>query len=495
MIPAYSSFVGRRYLLRRPIMILCTLGVAFAVWALLVVDGVFSGLVHEIKKDVRRGTPMVMVTDLPRDTGYELLRPAIEADPAVLHSAPRLRHYGFLRARRALPGNIDSSAVDFEDMAMDSGFAQVIGIDPLLEVGVSPLHEWLERAPATIHHMFPIFATAPFDVLDEPDVRRRAMLRVPDRVEWDGLGRAGLARADTPEEHRSQWPGVLVGWRRLPSLPVQPGEPIDLVTASFRRDDHGAAKTFTRREPLVFAGFYASGHRFFDENSVLVPIEFLRSMLGHDIADDKSIDIVTDVALALQDDLSAADLRQACERLQRAVQALLPVGSPPCSVIDWQEQNAVFLKAVDQEHSMMQIVLFVVMLVAGFVIYATLHMMVVQKWKDVGILAAVGGAPRGIGAVFLFCGLVVGVVGAAIGVAAGMLSIHYINDVNEWLFAHFNIEMFPRLLFDLPTIPVWLEPSWIAEVALGAVLLALVVALLPARKAARMPPVRALSYE
>lgn len=495
MIPAYSTFVGLRYLLRRPIMILGTFGVLFAVWALLVVDGVFSGLVHEIRTDVRRGTPMAIVTDLPRDTGYEALRAAIEGDDAVLHTSPRLRHHGLLQTRRVRQIDIESSAVDFEGMAMDSGFAQVVGIDPLREVAVTDLRSWIDRAPPAIQHMWPSMAWQPFDVLAEPSAKRREMLQVPDRIEWEGRRRAGLDREDRPEDHRTEWPGVLVGVRRLPALVALPGDPVDLVTASFRRDREGTVGTFTVREPLAFAGYFASGHRMFDEGSVLVPIETLRTMLGHDKANDDAIDLVTDIALKLRPDLTASQVAAACSRLQRIVQARLPAGSPACSVIDWQEQNSVFLKAVEQEHAMMQIVLFVVMLVAGFVIYATLHMMVVQKWKDIGILAAIGGAPRGIGTVFVFCGLVVGATGALLGTLSGLLSVHYLNDINDWLYRHFGIEMFPRGLFDLPTIPAHLDPAWAVEVAVGAVVLSLVVATLPARKAARMPPVRALSYE
>ena len=164
-------------------------------------------------------------------------------------------------------------------------------------------------------------------------------------------------------------------------------------------------------------------------------------------------------------------------------------------MLTWQEQNSVYLKAVEQEHRMMQIVLMIVMLVSAFVIYATLHMMVVQKIKDIGIVAAVGGSPFGIGSVFLMNGTIVGITGSLLGVTSGVLSALWINPVNNWLHATFNVEMFPRVLFDLDGIPCHLEPSWVVSVAIGAILLSIVVAYIPARKAARMNPVTALSFE
>ena len=144
---------------------------------------------------------------------------------------------------------------------------------------------------------------------------------------------------------------------------------------------------------------------------------------------------------------------------------------------------------------MMEIVLFVVMLVSAFVIYTTLHMMVTQKVKDIGIVAAVGGAPGGIGAVFLLSGVVVGVLGTALGVLAGVLSAVWLNPVNDWLYESFQVELFPRGLFDLDEVPCHLEPSWVVAVGVGAVLLSVLVAFLPARKAARLNPVTALSFE
>ena len=144
---------------------------------------------------------------------------------------------------------------------------------------------------------------------------------------------------------------------------------------------------------------------------------------------------------------------------------------------------------------MMKLILFAVMLVAAFLIYSTLHMTVTQKTRDVGILTSMGAAPPGILRIFLLSGGVIGVTGALLGVATGLLSAHYLNDLNDWSRARLGVELFPTELYSLDRIPYEIEPGWVTQVAVSALVITLLAAWLPARRAARMDPVRALSHE
>ena len=81
------------------------------------------------------------------------------------------------------------------------------------------------------------------------------------------------------------------------------------------------------------------------------------------------------------------------------------------------------------------------------------------------------------------------------GVGLGLLTLGNLNGINDWLFEQTGFELFPRTLFDLPKVPYRIEAEWTIAVAIGSFLLTLLVAWLPARKAARMQPVKALSYE
>ncbi len=493
MIAAWPSFLALRYLLTRRINLLSLFGVLFAVWATLVVDAVFSGFVFEIRSDVRRATPDLLVTDLPAGSDFEPIRAAIAAAAGddVAAIAPRLRHQGLvqpLRSPRFAGRAAMASELDFD--SMEGGFALLLGVDPELEPAVVDLPAWLHRGDASLAARGVTAETSP--VLLEPAAERRREWLLPDDVEWRARERNRLPAPERVADHRSQWPGVLLGWRRYGyQRHVRLGDPMELLTAV--QGDDGTIQP--RQARLAFAGYFSTGYKLVDATTVLLPIERLRTLLGHDLADPDSVALVTDVAVRWRAGLSPAAAAQRTAQIQAAVQAALGASAAPCTTLDWEQQSQVYLTAIAHEHRMMQVVLFVVMLVAVFVIYATLRMMVVQKWKDVGIAAAIGGSPQQIGQVFLLCGAVVGSLGALLGATAGLVTAFHLNDLNDWLYAQFQLELFPRALFDLPRIPVHVDPDWVVLVAVGALLLALLVSWLPARAAARMNPVQAISYE
>ncbi len=471
---AFSWALARKYLLSRWVNLLGIGGVALAVWALILVIAVFSGFVGSIQQDIRRSSPDLLLTALPHDTGYGPLATALR-DPDVAALAPRLRHYGVYYLRGGLQPLARAELADFRNT--DTQFVVLLGIDPDLEGQVVDLRQWVERSP---------------EGLRPPDPDRP--LRVPDDLEYRGRQRLGLPVPHSVADYRAALPGLLLSKSRAQLLfRFEPGDPVDVVTAGFDPvaggGDGRQVKALHKR--FCVTGTFDTNHRLFDDNTALVPIEALRTMLGHDLADADSIDLCTDVAIALR---PGADPLAVAARLREAARQVLPPGSAP-EVLTWQQQNQVFLDAVEHERALMKLVLFAVMMVAAFLIHATLHMMVSTKVKDIGIVLAMGGEPRAVGAIFVLSAGVVAVLGCGIGLTAGIFSTIYLNPVNDWMLQTFGLEIFPRTLYDLPEVPWRLEPDWIAMVLGGALLLSLLAAWRPARQAARLQPVEALACE
>ena len=161
----------------------------------------------------------------------------------------------------------------------------------------------------------------------------------------------------------------------------------------------------------------------------------------------------------------------------------------------WQDHRADYLRAVNNEKVLLAIVLSFIVLLGGFIILATLTLTVVEKTRDIGVLGALGATRSGIRSLFVGNGLLIGIVGALLGVGLGALFQHNVNGIKNFLADRLGIEIFPSDIYlfrEIPTIWDWGTVVWIAG---GSILMAFVAGLIPAIRAANMDPVRALRHE
>ena len=467
MIRAYSGFLSIRYLRTRWVNLLGMIGVAVAVWALIVVIAVFSGFIGEIRSGIRIATPDLLCTGLPPETSFDAVDALLHEDDAVLATAPRLRHYAMYFPSGARGRRIERThGLQTTPLAFD--YVELIGIDPRREQEATQFGEWLAQG-----------AEAGLGVTD-PD----RPLEVPAALEADWRRSRGLT--GTPGPLLGGSPGILLSTRRVQGGLLALGQELSVVTGRFVQRD-GESELRQVRRYFAIAGAFRTPHRVLDDTAALVSIDELRGMLGHPPDSFDAVDLVSDVAIRIA---AGADAAAVAKRLEQRL-----ADDFGASVLTWEAQNKVYLGAVDQERGMMKIILFAVMLVSAFLIYATLHMTVTQKTKDIGILTAIGGSPAGVQQIFLLSGATVGLAGCALGVVTGLLSAHYLNDINDWTKAQFGVELFPTSMYALERIPYRVDAEWVVQVVLLALAITLLAAWLPARRAARMDPVRALSYE
>ena len=85
----------------------------------------------------------------------------------------------------------------------------------------------------------------------------------------------------------------------------------------------------------------------------------------------------------------------------------------------WEDKQGPLLAAIAVERGILNVLLFMIVGVAGFGILAIFSMIVVEKTRDIGILKALGASNRGVMGIFLGYGLLLGVVGAGLGTIAG----------------------------------------------------------------------------
>lgn len=101
--------------------------------------------------------------------------------------------------------------------------------------------------------------------------------------------------------------------------------------------------------------------------------------------------------------------------------------------LSWEQAKSNLLQAVAIEKGIQIIILFCIVVVAGFNIIAIYTLMVRAKTRDIGILRALGAGEGGITSVFLISGTVSGLVGCVVGILAGLFLSVNINEITDFI--------------------------------------------------------------
>lgn len=262
---------------------------------------------------------------------------------------------------------------------------------------------------------------------------------------------------------------------------LRPGDDVQVTFPNAGTPPRGIDETFT------VVDFYESKMSEYDSTFAFVPIEKLQHSRGM-IDPRTGIGAVTSIQIKLK---PGVDLNTARDALRDE----FPPTHEFVEVRSWQETQGPLLAAVQLETTILNILLFMIIAVAGFGILATFFMIVVEKTRDIGVLKSLGATGTGIATIFLGYGVLLGTVGAGVGLVCGLIFVWKINDIArvvEWITGR---EVFDPTVYYFDTIPTIVHPFMLCWVTVGAILIAVLASVLPSIRAARMHPVEALRYE
>jgi lipoprotein-releasing system permease protein len=262
---------------------------------------------------------------------------------------------------------------------------------------------------------------------------------------------------------------------------AQPGDDVEVIFPNAGASPKPVNSYFT------VVDLYESKMSEYDASFAFVPLRKLQEMRGM-IDPLSGITSVTSIQIKLK---PGADLAATRDKLRAA----FPPDQYGYRIQSWRDMQGPLLSAVQMETTILNILLFMIIAVAGFGILATFYMIVVEKTRDIGILKALGAPSRGVMSIFLGYGLSLGAVGAGVGMVLGLLFVGNINAIAAGLEMITGQEVFDPTVYYFDRIPTNTNPWTVMWVVGGAMVIAVLASVLPSLRAARLHPVLALRHE
>lgn len=525
----YASLLTRRYLTSKVMPLLAAGAVALCTLMVLITWSVMGGFLRTLLDSGRTFVGDVRV-QWPT-TGfayYEDLVGRLRKEPTVAGATAMIETFGLL---------------GFDDGRMDG--VNIRGIDPATYASVADYEAALWWKPTQT----PV----------RKDRKREDLRLTPEwRTVLERVYEDGLRLAEADPETGVLKPAVVMGIevsglseRRVEGFytPREMGQPTEKGGVRMSRqfapatsvnisvlplDTKGRSiEVSARRMPV--ANEFRSGIFEIDRRTIFLPLGALQRMLkmdeavrvepgsaGANVAEDSPFGAgadgresfaeprvvgvdparATSVWVRAADGVTAQQLRDAVEAVYAGF-ARDHAGDVPSAelmrlnklIATWEETNAVLVGAVKKETVLVIGLLFVISFVASMLILAIFWSMVAEKTKDIGILRALGASRADVAWVWLRYGLMIGVVGSVAGGLAALAVVRNINEIHEWLGASLGVQVWDPKVYYFTQIPNKVDPVHAAIVLGAGVGFSVLGALVPAVRAARMDPVRALRFE
>jgi len=472
----YKYLLCWRYLKTRYIALASVVSVMLGVATMIVVNSVMAGFAEKMRDRLHGVLADVVVESVSLDGFYNweevMARVKAIGGDQVIAQAPTMETPGILHFR--FPGGqvitkpVDIIGVRPEDRAKTGDFGEFLVDDHDHRIAPSfqVTDKLREQTPAG--EILKELAGDPKDPIEKlmvDELKRQALEQAPDEGAIVGYALATHHRKNQPD-HFIAPPGTKVGL---------------LFPMAGRIKAEGGFDTFT------VVGYFKSGMSEYDSTHVYVPLERLQDQRR--LRDVNGRGAVNQIQIKVRRDVALAPL---AEKIQTALDDLHPAFF---RVSTWEQKQGPLLGAVAIEQSILNILLFFIIAVAGFGILAIFSMIVVEKTRDIGVMKALGASTAGIRGIFLGYGLLLGAVGSGVGMAGGLLFVRYINEVERCLSVVMHRKVFDDTIYYFDKIPTIVQPFTVFWIVTGALLIAVAASIWPAQRAAHLHPVKSLRYE
>jgi lipoprotein-releasing system permease protein len=472
----YKYLLCWRYLCTRYIALASIVSVLLGVATMIVVNSVMAGFSAKMRDRLHGILADVVVESYSLDGFYNsdevMARIQDVGGDAIEAMAPTMETYALLKFfvnGHPITRQVQLIGVRPAERAKTGDFAEFLfdergrRIEPSFEVP----EQLRSHSPAgmILNDLPPPGQGAPEDEAFRKALREQALEQVPEFGAIIGFAMATHHDGKTKQDFFVAPQGTKIGLV-FPASGHKPGPGYDDYTV---------------------VGYFKSGMSEYDSNHVYVPLERLQQVRS--LVDEQGRGAVNQVQIKVK---PGTDIDKLALDLQTAMERLHPLHF---KVSTWEQKQGPLLAAVAIEQSILNMLLFFIIAVAGFGILAIFSMIVVEKTRDIGVMKALGASTAGVRGIFLGYGLLLGLVGSGVGMAGGLLFVRYINEIEKVLSVVLGHKVFDDTIYYFNEIPTLVEPGTVAWIVGGAVGIAMMASVWPARRASRLHPVQALRYE
>jgi lipoprotein-releasing system permease protein len=222
-------------------------------------------------------------------------------------------------------------------------------------------------------------------------------------------------------------------------------------------------------DDYIVSGIFDMGMYEYNATIALISIDNARKLFG--------VNGVTGIDFTVDDPYKAPEL---------AIDVVGILGYP-YRVINWMERKRTLLRALEIEKKVMFIILTLIIIVAAFNIISSLVLIVLGRMREIGIVKALGASASSITKIFILDGIIVGGGGTVFGVGLAWILC--------FLLGKYHFIDLPSDVYFLTKLPVEMQLFDFMLVAFSAIILSLLAALYPAKKASNLDPVEAIRNE
>jgi lipoprotein-releasing system permease protein len=485
----YKYLLCWRYLRTRYIALASVVSVMLGVATMIVVNAVMAGFSDKMRDRLHGVLADVVVESYSLNDGFYdadevMARIESVSSGEVEAMAPTMETVGLLKFKvggQSVTRTVQIIGVDPAQRARTGDFAEFLFTgrklrDPrtgtTAEERISPpsfhVSEALRVSGSPRGLLLSHPGSPPKDDADrmfEDELRKEIRQDVPDRGAILGWAIATHHRAGVEDDDFIIRPGTKIG--------------LGFPMAGYHKE--------IGTDYMAVAGYFKSGMSEYDSQHVYVPLDELQKARG--LVDDQGRGAVNAIQIKVK---PGVDIDRLAQRVQTALERLRPMAF---RVATWEQKQGPLLAAVQIEQSILNMLLFFIIAVAGFGILAIFSMIVVEKTRDIGVMKALGASTSGVRGIFLGYGLLLGTVGSGVGMVAGLLFVANINAIEKVLSKVLGHKVFDDTIYYFSEIPTKVSPATVFWIVGGALFIAAAASVWPAQRAAKLHPVRALRFE